>query len=128
MLRRARARARTLELPCIVRVVKDRVQVSLMEYPLPCGHSGYRIDLEYYVEELDRWVEIASLRDFNLDASIALLTEARQCIENLDGPEPPHPRRLPRVSVGGKTYFVDSRLRELRNVDNPHDRVEFSGE
>lgn len=29
--------------------------------------------------------------------------------------------RLPTVKIGDKNYFVDSRLGELRNVDNPHD-------
>lgn len=32
------------------------------------------------------------------------------------------PRRLPTVQIGGKEYFVDERLNELRNVNNPHDR------
>jgi hypothetical protein len=30
-------------------------------------------------------------------------------------------RRLPIVELEGKKYFVDLRLRQLRNVDNPHD-------
>jgi len=32
-------------------------------------------------------------------------------------------RALPTVKVEGKTYFLDERLMELRNVVNPHDRV-----
>jgi len=36
------------------------------------------------------------------------------------------PRRLPTVTLkNGKTYFVDNRLRELRNVDNPNDSLDF---
>lgn len=34
-------------------------------------------------------------------------------------------RELPTMVVNRKTYFVDSRLRELRNVVNPHDRIVF---
>ena len=30
-------------------------------------------------------------------------------------------RELPKVQIDGKTYYVDRRLRELRNVENPHD-------
>ena len=36
------------------------------------------------------------------------------------------PRMLPIVSIGdGKRYFFDKRLRQLRNIDNPHDYIEF---
>ena len=27
--------------------------------------------------------------------------------------------------IDGKTYFVDERLRQLRNVDNPHDYIDL---
>jgi hypothetical protein len=34
--------------------------------------------------------------------------------------------RLPTITLGdNKTYFVDLRLKQLRNVDNPHDYLEF---
>jgi len=37
------------------------------------------------------------------------------------------PRRLPAITLeNGKTYFVDCRLRELRNVRNPYDCKAFS--
>jgi len=36
-------------------------------------------------------------------------------------PDPPMPRVLPIVKVGRKWFFVDERLREMRNVRNPHD-------
>lgn len=29
--------------------------------------------------------------------------------------------RLPTVTIGDEEYFVDDRLGELRNVNNPHD-------
>ena len=34
-------------------------------------------------------------------------------------------RRLPIVSFEGKRWFLDARLRELRNVENPHEWVEL---
>ena len=38
------------------------------------------------------------------------------------------PRRLPVVTMeNGKSYFVDSRLRQLRNVHNPHDFIDCLG-
>ena len=35
------------------------------------------------------------------------------------------PRRLPVVSIKGKRYFLDRRLRQYRNVENPHDWIDF---
>ena len=36
------------------------------------------------------------------------------------------PRRLPTVTLdNGKTYFVDERLKQLRNVHNPHEFIYF---
>lgn len=35
------------------------------------------------------------------------------------------PKKLPTVTLGGKTYFIDRRLKQLRNVENPHDYVDF---
>jgi hypothetical protein len=30
-------------------------------------------------------------------------------------------RELPKVEIDGKEYYIDERLSELRNVENPHD-------
>jgi hypothetical protein len=36
------------------------------------------------------------------------------------------PRRLPAITLdNGKTYFVDERLKQLRNVHNPHDFIDW---
>jgi hypothetical protein len=35
------------------------------------------------------------------------------------------PRELPKIQVGKKLYYVDARLRQLRNVENPHDYVDY---
>lgn len=32
---------------------------------------------------------------------------------------------LPKQIIGNKTYYVDMRLMEFRNVENPHDKVTF---
>ena len=35
------------------------------------------------------------------------------------------PRMLPMVTLSnGKTYFIDDRLRQLRNIFNPHDYID----
>ena len=33
--------------------------------------------------------------------------------------------RLPTTKFRGKEWFIDERLREIRDVDNPHERVSF---
>ena len=35
------------------------------------------------------------------------------------------PRRLPIVAINGKRYFLDMRLRQYRNVENPHEWIDF---
>jgi len=45
-----------------------------------------------------------------------------RCRKGTDG----MPRRLPTVTLdNGKTYFIDERLKQLRNVVNPHDFIDF---
>lgn len=34
-------------------------------------------------------------------------------------------RQLPLVSLNGKKFFRDDRLRQFRNVDNPHEFMDF---
>lgn len=34
-------------------------------------------------------------------------------------------RQLPIVEMKGKKYFRDDRLQQFRNVENPHDFVDF---
>ncbi len=46
--------------------------------------------------------------------------------EEQDRPhEVPMPRVLPIVELGGKRYFMDARLRQYRNVGNPHEVIDF---
>lgn len=35
------------------------------------------------------------------------------------------PRQLPIVKVGNKEFFKDNRLKEYRNINNPHERYTF---
>jgi len=34
-------------------------------------------------------------------------------------------QELPKVKIGRKTYYRDDRLRQFRNVENPHDWISF---
>jgi hypothetical protein len=37
-------------------------------------------------------------------------------------------RQLPIIQIGRKSYFVDQRLNEIRNIKNPHDKKDISPE
>ena len=46
----------------------------------------------------------------------------RECQQGGDG----KPRMLPMITLDNeKTYFIDERLKQLRNVENPHDYIDF---
>lgn len=46
----------------------------------------------------------------------------RKCRKGSHG----NPNRLPAVTLkNGRTYFIDLRLRQLRHVHNPHERIDF---
>jgi len=45
-----------------------------------------------------------------------------ECKKGTDG----MPRRLPAITLeNGKTYFIDERLKQLRNIKNPADFIDF---
>jgi hypothetical protein len=64
------------------------------------------------------WYHLMSMHGSRLPLMQEALDEVARVIS-------PGPRMLPRVEVGGQTYFIDARLKELRNVENPHDRIVF---
>jgi len=35
---------------------------------------------------------------------------------------------LPKINIKNKTYYIDKRLSEIRNVENPHDAETVSSE
>jgi hypothetical protein len=37
-------------------------------------------------------------------------------------------KRLKTLRIGGKTYYIDERLNQIRNVKNPHDYEDVSPE
>ena len=34
-------------------------------------------------------------------------------------------RELPKVKIGTETYYRDDRLKQLRNINNPHDFMDY---
>lgn len=48
-----------------------------------------------------------------------------QTSASLSGEEATGPAVLPTVTIGEQEYYVDERLRQLRNVENPHDFIDY---
>ena len=36
-------------------------------------------------------------------------------------------KELPKIKIGNKTYYVDARLNELRDIKNPYDGEKMKG-
>lgn len=34
------------------------------------------------------------------------------------------PKQLPTTKINGKLYYIDARLQQLRNVNDPHDTID----
>jgi hypothetical protein len=71
-------------LPCLYSIAEDNVRVDVLEYLLPCGHCAYAIRGEYFVEEFNRWEEIADLRDFNVTTAAKLFGRAAEFVSALN--------------------------------------------
>jgi hypothetical protein len=96
----------------------DDLRVCLLAEPRDCGHAGYVVHLYLRDDRDDTWVQIGCVADVYLQTATILLQRAMESVAKLTGM-----RELPTVHVRGRTYFVDDRLHELRDVDNPHDRA-----
>ena len=61
-----------------------------------------------------------------MDLNRGKAKEALRLLKNTKQDVGKMPRMLPTVTLdNGKTYFVDERLKQLRNVLNPHDYIDF---
>jgi hypothetical protein len=81
-----------------------------------CGAPTHWLVLEF--RGARRWQHLLTLHERNLPLLLAALDSIAEAIL-------PGVCSLPRVTVGGTTYVVDARLRELRDAENPHERITF---
>lgn len=81
----ARSRANTeTNLPCVYSIAEENVRVDVLEHVLPCGHNAYSIFGEFYAEEIQKWVKIIDLRDYNVETAIKLLQKAAKFTASLE--------------------------------------------
>ena len=79
-------------------------------------------------EYLERWVGQDPDSSYEHACSLADCVFYALGISDEEQDRPPEiqmPRRLPIVLIEGKRYFLDMRLRQCRNVENPHDSIDF---
>lgn len=107
-------------LQCVSTIVNDDVKLTVSEYRKECGHPGVIVELFIQFKGQDEWMPIAIVGGEDLQNVVDLLEESVPFATERMGT-----LRLPTLRLWGNRYFVDERLKELRNVDNPHDRVEL---
>ena len=85
LFRRLRRPANKEEsLPCVYSTAEDNSRVDVLEVLLPCGHCGYVIRAEFFVEEYGEWLKTVELRYFNLATTLKLLTKAQGFISQME--------------------------------------------
>lgn len=110
---------------CIVntrpsRVIEDdRIRVKVFK-GLPSKSTpfpGRFLVLEFCDEQ---WEAVFGFHESKLNILTGLLYETAAYLGEINGP-----RRLRTVAIGDKRYFVDDRMMQLRNVDEPADFVDI---
>lgn len=80
-------------------------------------HPGRYLVLEF---RRNRWESILALHECKLSIMMGVLDELTDYLGEIQGP-----RRLRTVAIGNKRYFVDDRMMQLRNVNEPADFVDI---
>lgn len=80
-------------------------------------HPGRYLVLEF---RRNRWESILALHECKLSIMVGVLDELADYLGEIQGP-----RRLRTVAIGNKRYFVDDRMMQLRNVNEPADFVDI---
>jgi len=76
--------ASPLEGPVIVQVfAEDGVRLEILEYPMDCGHNGYRVKMEFFDTELNDWMLLADIWDHKLTHAANLLAQADRYVTRL---------------------------------------------
>ncbi len=79
-------------------------------------------------EYLEHWLEVKANAAYEHACNLADVIFYALGISEAEQDKEPVislPRRLPVVETDGGRYFLDRRLRQYRNVENPHDAIDF---
>ena len=97
---------------------RDGLRVRVFRHAGKNGHFEYWFVIEQSIERWKYWFKLAALPDGQLQTIIDLLQKS---LDSLDRGW----RQLPSITIRGKTYFVDDKLMQLRNVSDPQDIIEL---
>ncbi len=97
---------------------RSKIRVLVVEDQRRCGHAGHTIEMEFLFDTDDELFRFGVIPDVLLADAIILLQTAHEFVAGVSGVKP-----LPTVRLNGSTYFVDLRLGEFRNIDDPDDRI-----
>ncbi len=86
-----------------------------------CGAKIYWPTLEF--KEDSSWEPVFALHENRLEIMQAVLQQVADFLKSKN--EEGRPRQLPVVALLGKRFFVDERLRQLRNVEDPHEFIDI---
>jgi len=103
-------------LPCVRSLFRGGIRVRVFCHESPSAHCQYWFRIEQVADKEAR--SLAALPDGPLQTIIDLL---QQSLDSLDRGW----RQLRSVEILGKCYYVDERLRQLRNVEDPDDFVDL---
>jgi hypothetical protein len=101
-------------LPCIATAERLGVRVRVFSYECKNEHPGYWFVIDQATDQKATWLQVAAVRDPRMQTIIDLL---QVTFDSLDlGYRP-----LRSVRIREASYFIDEKLMQLRNVENPHD-------
>jgi hypothetical protein len=111
----------TEDFPCVHEEERGALSLQVREYKRKCGHFGYLVEIFLRIGEDEERAQVGCFGWEDLQISVELIQKASDAIAARTGVRPLHTVRL-----WNKTFFVDEKLRVLRNVDDPHESVELT--
>lgn len=83
--------------------------------PDPHGTSTYWLDIQFRSKR--KWTSMLVMPEGKLDVVRDVLYEVSRYLDEQQN----RPRRLPTIRLGNRRFYIDQRLSQLRNVDDPDD-------
>ena len=103
-------------LACVRSLFRDGIRVRVFCHKSQSGYCQYWFLIEQVTGEKDRRLSV--MPDGPLQTIIDLL---QQSLDSLDRGW----RQLRSIKIRDKSYYVDERLRQLRNVEDPNDFIDL---
>ena len=113
---RVGASPRLERMPCIRTRERDGIRVRVFRFERKDGHFEYWFAVEQSTDQANTWLRLAAMPDGQMQTIIDLLQVS---LDSLDRGW----RQLRTITIRDRTYVIDERLMQLRNVNDPLDFV-----